>query len=191
MVETKRRLASAFQEFSHGFRRTLSRLRNQPHVFVFRDFAWDRTAKFIRGCVSPQIGKIAALLRFYGLNGATVADEKHARAIGFLLQGESTSVVGEPSEALDEIVLGQLVERGERSDLVVSQSHLTRPATAGRAALAVVKDWHGTKNHEWALMDTNQARRVNNLRCFFFLPTAKEWGEDRGGHGDKTSLTLG
>ena len=85
-------------------------------VFICADFTRDGSAEFVGIRVSPQVWEVPALLRLHGLNGAVIADQKHAGATGLFLQGKAVSVVGESREILDEIVLAQLLECGEPGD---------------------------------------------------------------------------
>ena len=90
----------------------------------------------------PEIGKVTALLRFHRLHRAIVANQKHARTVGLFLQGEAASVTSQSREPLNEIVLAQSLERREPNDFLVRESYLAGPATAGGAALTIVKDGH-------------------------------------------------
>ena len=112
------------------------------NVFGFADVARDGPTVFFRAGIFPEVGEVATLLRLHGLNRAIVADEKHTRATGLFLQSQPTPVMGQPGEALNEVAFAQFVERGQSRDFFASQLHLTRPAAAGRAALAIVKDGH-------------------------------------------------
>jgi hypothetical protein len=93
----------------------------------------------------PKVRKITALLRLDGLNGTIRTVEKNALTIWFLLQRQATAIRAQAGEALDEIVLGKVEKRSETRNLGFRQAHLSRPAAAGGAALALVKNWHARK----------------------------------------------
>jgi hypothetical protein len=93
--------------------------------------------------MSPQIRKIPALLGLNDLNGAVIAVQENARAIGLFLQGQPSTIFGQARESLDEIMFVQFQKLREPSDLGFCQAHLPRPATAGCATLTLVKDRHG------------------------------------------------
>ena len=126
----------------HLLKGASSALSNQAHVFVFADFTWNGATMILRAGVSPQIRKVAALLRLHGLHGAGVTLQEHTCATGSFLQGKSAPVMRQPREALDEVVLAQFVEPGESGDLLAGQPDLARPAAAGRATLAIMINRH-------------------------------------------------
>jgi hypothetical protein len=114
-------------------------------AFVFRrtDFAGQGVTDFFKAGKIPEIRKFLALLRLDGLDGATFAFQKNARAIRLFLKRQSASVVTQPGELLDKIGFAQALEGREPLDFRVGQTHLSRPATTGRATLAFEEDGHG------------------------------------------------
>ncbi len=83
------------------------------------------------------------MLRFHGLNGAVIAGQENARAVGLFRQGQSPAILRQARVALDELRFAKFQKVREPRDLGVRQAHLPRPATAGRATLTLVKDRHG------------------------------------------------
>lgn len=108
--------------------------RDAPFIFRRADFARHGVADFFKAGKIPEVRKLAALLRFHGLNGAILTFQKNARAIGLLTEREAAAVGAQLGKLLDEVVLAQALERREPRDLGVVQQHLARPAAAGRAA---------------------------------------------------------
>lgn len=102
----KHRFLGASRDASHEF-----------HILLVPDQPRDGAAKFFCIGMTPEIRKIAALLWLHRLDGAVVSLEKDACSVGFLLQGQSTPVVCEAGELLDELVPGQPEEHGEAVDL--------------------------------------------------------------------------
>jgi hypothetical protein len=90
----------------------------------------------------PQVRKVTALLWFYGLHGAMLALEEDTFTVGLVHQGESAPVAAQPRELLDELAFAQATEGGEAGDFSLRERHLSRPAAAGGATLAFMKDWH-------------------------------------------------
>jgi hypothetical protein len=131
------------------------------------DFPRDRAAQFVGGGVSPQVRKVPALLRLHRLDGAVVAHEEDACAAGFFLQGQSAPIVCESREPLDEVVLAQLLERGQARDFVIGQPDLTRPAAAGRATLAIVENGHG---YSWWCSPRSLATNPARAKLEYFSP---------------------
>ena len=113
-----------------------------PLVFRLGDFARKGFAGLLKAGKIPQIRKIAALLRLDGLHGAVIAVQKNATAVLLFLQGQSATIPAQPSELLDEVSLVHALECGEPRGFLIRQAHLTRPAAAGRATLAFVKNRH-------------------------------------------------
>ena len=111
-------------------------------VFVFADQARNRVANFLEIRKVPQVRKIAALPGLDRLNGTIVAFKKNALAVWLLHQSQPTVILSQAGEPLDKIELAHLLERGEACDFLIAQTHLPRPAAAGRAALAFVKNRH-------------------------------------------------
>ena len=116
-----------------------------PLVFRLGDFARKGFAALLKAGKIPEIRKIAALLRLDGLHGTVIAVQKNAAAVGLFLQGQSATIPAQPRELLDEIGFAQAPERGESGDFRLRQTHLSRPAAAGRATLAFVKNRHTGK----------------------------------------------
>ena len=110
--------------------------------FLLADFTRDGAARFLEAGEIPEVRKIAALLRLDGLHGAIIAFQKNAAAIRLFLQGQSAAIPSQPRELLDEIGLAHTLERSEPGDLHVRQTHLSRPAAAGRATLTFIKNRH-------------------------------------------------
>ena len=100
-------------------------------------------AEFLRAGKVPEIWKIATLLRFDGLDGTIFPFEKDAFAIGLVLKGQATPILGEAGKLMNEGHLGKSFEGGEAGDFRFGQTDLARPAAAGGATLTFQKDWHG------------------------------------------------
>ena len=113
-----------------------------PLVFRLGDFARKGFAALLKAGKIPQIRKIAALLRLDGLHGAVIGVQKNATAVRLFLQGQTATIPAQPSELLDEVGLAHAIERGEPRNFLIRQAHLTRPAAAGRATLAFIKNRH-------------------------------------------------
>ena len=113
-----------------------------PLVFRLGDFARKGFAGLLKAGKIPQIRKIAALLRLDGLHGAVIAVQKNATAVLLFLQGQSATIPAQSRELLDEVSLAHTLKRGEPRDFLIRQAHLTRPAAAGRATLAFIKNRH-------------------------------------------------
>jgi len=96
----------------------------------------------------PEVGKVPALLGFYGLHGAIATLQELALAAGLLDQRKPPSIAGEPGEALDELVFVHRHEGSQTADLVVTHADVARPPAAGGAALAFVEDRHGPQGKE-------------------------------------------
>jgi len=117
-------------------------LSDEPREFLLADEARKGVAGLLEAGKVPEVRKIAALLRLDGLHGAVFAVEKNAFAVWFFLQGQPAPVLPETGEILDEFVFADALERGEPRDFFIRQTHLPRPAAAGRAALAFIKNRH-------------------------------------------------
>ena len=90
----------------------------------------------------PQIGEVTALLRLDFLHDAISPIEKSAFAVWVFVKGETAPIGSESRIVLDEIEFAQTEVFGHATDLLIADTHLPRPATAGRAAVAFVKDRH-------------------------------------------------
>jgi len=113
-----------------------------PVIFCRADFEGDGMAGFFKAGEIPQVRKLPALLRLHGLHGAILAFKKNALAVWFFQQRQTSVIMAQAGEPLDEIVLAQALERREPRDFLIGQAHLPRPAAAGRAALAFEENWH-------------------------------------------------
>ena len=113
-----------------------------PLVFRLGDFARKGFAGLLKAGKIPEVREIAALLRLDGLHGAVIGVQKNATAVRLFLQGQTATIPAQPSELLDEVGLAHAIERGEPRNFLIRQAHLTRPAAAGRATLAFVKNRH-------------------------------------------------
>ena len=82
----------------------------------------------------------------HGLHGAIAAREENALAIRLFNQGQAVALFPQPGVALDEIVFVHPEELRDRGDLSRPDLHLSRPAAAVRAALALVVD---LARHGW------------------------------------------
>src|ERR1700690_1195862 len=133
-------------------RRFLLAVRQALFVFRRADFAGNRVADFLKAGKVPWIWKIAALLRLHGLQGTVDAFQENAPAIRLFLQGESLPVLAQPGETLDELVPADPLECGEPGDFRIRQTHLPRPAAAGRATLAFKKNWHANRLCDYAIL---------------------------------------
>jgi hypothetical protein len=69
--------------------------------------------------------------------------EKFTLTVCLIAQHEAASVAAQPRVLLDEFVFRQREKFCEARNLRVIQAHLPRPATAGGAMLAIVKNRHG------------------------------------------------
>ena len=110
--------------------------------FIFADDARNRAADFFEAGKIPEVREIAALPGLDRLDRAVVPVEKNAFAVGFFDQAQSAAIMPQARELLDEIVLGHLLECREAPDFFFGQPNLPRPAAAGRATLAFVKNRH-------------------------------------------------
>ena len=115
---------------------------DQPPVIVIIHHSRDGVANLLRSREIPEVREIAALLRLDGLHGAVIGVQKNATAVRLFLQGQTATIPAQPSELLDEVGLAHAIERGEPRNFLIRQAHLTRPAAAGRATLAFVKNRH-------------------------------------------------
>jgi hypothetical protein len=117
-------------------------LSDAPLIFRLADFARDGVANFLEVGNIPEVRKIAALLRLDVLNGAIVAFQKNAAAVRFFLQRQSAAIPSHPGELLDEIGFADALDCGEPGNFFIRQTHLSRPAAAGRATLTLIKNRH-------------------------------------------------
>ncbi len=114
-------------------------------MFLLADESRDGAAGFFKTGEIPEVRKIAALLRLDGLHGAIVAVQKNAAAVRLFLQRETAAIPTQPRKLLDELGFVQTLERGEPRDFRLRQTHLARPAAAGRAALTFIKNRHARR----------------------------------------------
>jgi hypothetical protein len=119
--------------------------RDAALIFFLADFARNGVANFFEAGKIPKIRKFAAFLRFYRLDGAVVAFEKNAGAIGVFLERKTATICAQLCELLYEIVLAHALERRKPRDFGVIQEHLPRPAAAGGATLAFQENRHGVR----------------------------------------------
>ena len=107
---------------------------------------------FLEAGKVPEVRKIAALLRLYGLDGTIVADEELTFAVGLFEQRKPFAIRPHARVTSDELCFAQIEMCGDARNLRVGQSHLTRPPATGRATLALVENWHvnisATKAHQ-------------------------------------------
>ena len=73
-------------------------------MFVISDQSRDGSAKFFRVGMSPEVGKITALLRLHRLNRAVRSIKKDTPTAGVFLQGKPAPVMSEAGELLNEFV---------------------------------------------------------------------------------------
>jgi len=111
-------------------------------IFRLADFVREGVTGFLEAGKIPEVWEIAALLRLDGLHGTIITVQKNAAAIRFFLQGQPATIPGQPRVLLDEIGLVHAFERREPRDLLSRQTHLPRPAAAGRATLAFIENRH-------------------------------------------------
>ena len=140
-------------------------------VFVLADLAREGAAGLLEAGEIPEIRKIAALLRFDRLHRAVFAVRKNALAVRFFHQRQAAPVVAQPRELLDELIYDHALERREPRDFRVGQTHLARPAAAGRATLTFQKYRHaaGYRNRR------RRARQKLALACvlrFCYTPSS-------------------
>ena len=60
---------------------------NELFIFLFADQLWNGVALLFEPGKVPEVGELAALLRFGGLHGAVIAFKKNALAIRFFSEG--------------------------------------------------------------------------------------------------------
>jgi hypothetical protein len=130
------------KDISHGFRRPQGGSGHQPDIVGLIHVPFKGAAGGFRTGKIPEIGKIAALLRFYGLNRAPAGLQKNALAIWLVHQGETATIRSQARELLDEIVLGHGLKICQPGNFRFRKPHLPRPATASRAALTFKEDRH-------------------------------------------------
>lgn len=144
------------EENGGGLRLWLPDPFEQPAMLVFVHLAGDGVAEGFEAGEIPEVRKFPALLRLDRLHRAIVAIEEDAFAVWLVEQGQAVAIQGETGEALDELQLAQPAKGCEPGDLSPGQSHLSRPATAGRAALALEKDRHVTRIQRDAPVPSSQ-----------------------------------
>jgi hypothetical protein len=115
---------------------------HSPLKFRLADFPWNRLADFFEAGEIPEIGKLATLLRLHRLDGAILTFEENAFSVRFFQQRQTAPVRAQPRELFDEITLVHAFERRQPHDFRIIQTHLPRPAAAGRAALTFQKNGH-------------------------------------------------
>lgn len=76
------------------------------------------------------------MLRLHRLDYAIIAFEEDAFASGFIDERKPQPIQAQLGVTLDELMLAQAQMSRHAGDLFIANTHLTRPATAGRAALA-------------------------------------------------------
>ncbi|HTY88554.1 MAG TPA: hypothetical protein VMB80_13890 [Candidatus Acidoferrum sp.] len=138
--------------------------RDAALIFVLGNFAREGMADFFEAGEIPQVRKLAALPRFDGLNGAVVAFQKNAGAVGFLLEGQSQPVLAQPGELLNEIVLADPLELCQSGDFRVRQAHLPRPAAAGGATSTFQKNRHEMKLTKREILKRNSKKQGARLK---------------------------
>lgn len=122
-------------------------LRDEAVVFRLRNAAREGATGLLEAGKIPEIREVAALLGLHRLHHAIASAQEDAFSIRFLLQDQPAAVMAEASVLLNEIMLALAFERREPGDFRVRQTHLARPATAGGAALTLVKNRHAGKLH--------------------------------------------
>jgi hypothetical protein len=73
--------------------------------------------------------------------------EENAGAIRLFVQSEAESIVAQPGEKLNELVLGRVAKGSEPGKLCRRDPHLSWPATALCATFALVEDRHGADDN--------------------------------------------
>jgi len=121
--------------------------RFRANVFGITNLPWQGAAGFFGAGEIPEIGEIAALLRFDGLHGAVAVFEKNAFAIRFFREGEAAPVLRQSGKLLDEIEFAQAAKFRQARDFHLRQAHLSGPATAGRAPLTFEENRHNRKRN--------------------------------------------
>lgn len=136
----------------------------QSAMLVFVHLAGDGVAEGFEAGEIPEVRKFPALLRLDRLHRAIVAIEEDAFAVWLVEQGQAVAIPGETGEALDELKLAQPAKGCEPGDLSIGQAHLSRPATAGRATLALEKDRHVTRIQRDAPVPSSQPDQAGFFR---------------------------
>ena len=117
-------------------------LGDKPFILLITDHPGNGAAEFSRTRKVPKIRKIPALLWFDRLHGAVFAVEENAFSIRLVRKGKSPPILGQPGELLDKFWLCHSLAGRQPGDFRLGQTHLPRPATAGRATLTLQKNWH-------------------------------------------------
>lgn len=102
----------------------------------------DGLARVFKPRKVPPVGEVPALLRLDRLDEALVPFEKDAVSVGFLDEAQAQPIGSQAGEFLDEVKFAAVQELGQRRHFGLREFDLARPAAAGRAALAIVQDFH-------------------------------------------------
>lgn len=154
-----------------SFQSDLSRV---PFIFRGADFAGNRMANFLEAGKIPEIGKLAALLRFDRLDRAIVAFQKNTGAVRLFPQRQPAAIPTQPGELLDEIGFAQALECSDSGNFFVCQSHLPRPPTAGRATLTFQENGHAEKLTEYAARTKPRRENSFNLKIEFRIVSSDQ-----------------
>jgi len=120
-------------------------LRDSAGKFLRVQIHGNGAADLFRPGKIPKIGEILALPGLDRLHRAIISVQKNAFVIGFFLQRQPLAILPQPSETLDEFVFAEALEGGQPRDFRVGQTHLSRPAAAGRATLTFQKNRHARR----------------------------------------------
>ena len=91
----------------------------------------------------PAIREILALLRLHRLDRAVVSLQEKTGPVLLIDQGEALPAWSQTRVVLDESILIHPEKGRDGSDLLIGHADKSRPAAAGRAALAEIGRRHG------------------------------------------------
>ncbi len=120
-----------------------SRIQNSVSPLRNAEFDGSRATEFFEAREIPKIWKVPTLLRLYRLNPAVFTIQKNAGPTRLIGDGQTRSLAIESGEFLDKRRLRQTEKIRNDGQFSIRQSDLARPATAGGATVAFVKNGHG------------------------------------------------
>jgi hypothetical protein len=101
-----------------------------------------RAAKLFESRKIPEVWKVAALLRFDGVDAAIAIGQEDAGAIVLIGESQAGPLLIQARECLDELVFGKPKELRHSSDFSFREAHLPGPAAARSAAVAFEENRH-------------------------------------------------